>query len=210
MTMVAIETGRRERKREETRAHLLATAIRMMEEQGFEAVTVEAIAEAADVGKGTIYNYFGTKEEIIVAFFVEIERKVQAKAARRQPRQASLEAVLTAFLRYQLRLKEPYYRFVRIFFTQMFARSEQMLPYVVELQAIIDPPIVQLFTQLQERGLLRRDVAMPMLVHQFKTMHFGISASWALEGPPWRGVARVLPQQVQLLCSGFGTAKGGR
>ena len=211
MTMVEIEPNRRERKRESTRAHLLATAIRMIEEDGFEHVTVEAIAAAAEIGKGTVYNYFGTKEEIIVAFFVELERRVQAKVARWKPRQTELADILTEFLRFQLRWKQPHYRFVRIFFTQMFARPEQMMPYLIELQTIIDPPIVQLFTALQGRGLLRSDLAVPVLVHQFKTMHLGISASWALEGPPWKNVNRAMPVQVKLLCNGLDASTlGGR
>lgn len=204
MTMVIKETDRRERKKAETRAHLLRTAIRMMEEIGFDALTVEAIASEADLGKGTVYNYFGTKEEIVVAFFVELERRVQSTLARWTMRGKSLDAILISFLRYQFRLKQPHYRFVRIFFTQLFARSEQMYPYIVELQKIIDPPLVRLFESLQGRGLLRSDVAMASLVLHFKTVHFGLSANWALEGPPWRGTARTLPEQVRLLCHGIG------
>ncbi len=179
-----------------------------MEERGFDALTVEAIADAADVGKGTIYNYFQTKEDIVVAFFVDLERSVQARMGRwlagRTERPASLEAILVDFLRYQFRLKEPHYRFVRIFFAQMFARTEQMFPYIVELQTIIDPPLVQLFSALQNDGLLRPDTPMQALVLHFKTVHFGLSATWALEGPPWRGTKKTLPEQVHLFCQGMG------
>ena len=203
MTMVIHSPIRRERKKEETRARLLSTAIHLMEAQGFDNVSVEAIAIAADVGKGTIYNYFQTKEDIVVAFFVDLERQIQAKLSRWTSRHADLEHVLTSFLRYQFRLKQPHYRFVRIFFTTIFARPEQMLPYIVELQSVIDPPIVRLFESLQDRAILRRDIPMQALVLHFKTVHFGLSATWALEGPPWRGTARALPQQVKLLCSGF-------
>jgi hypothetical protein len=78
-----------------------------------------------------------------------------------------------------------------------------MYPYLVELQAIIDPPLIRLFESLQERQLLRRDVPMDLLVLNFKTMHFGLSAIWALEGPPWRGTSGALPKQVSLFCSGL-------
>jgi AcrR family transcriptional regulator len=175
MAMVMVE-DRRERKKAETRARLLQTAIRMMEEKGFDDLTVEAIAAAADVGKGTVYNYFQTKEEIVVAWFVELERRVQARLAKWSPSGQSLEQILTAFLRFQFRLKQPDYQFVRIFFTQMFARSEQVYPYIVELQKIIDPPLIRFLASLQDRELLRRDIAMESLVLHFKTVHFGLSA----------------------------------
>jgi AcrR family transcriptional regulator len=174
-----------------------------MTEQGFEDLTVEAIAVAADVGKGTIYNYFSTKEDIVVAFFVDLERSVQRKLARWTPEDASLAGILVSFLEFQFRLKRPHYKFVRIFFTQMFARPEQMYPYLVDLQSIIDVPLITLFHSLQERRLLRHDVPMDLLVLNFKTMHFGLSAVWALEGPPWKGSSAALSAQVQLFCSGL-------
>ena len=210
MTVVIKQQSLRERKKDETRSRLLRTAIRLMSKEGFDALTVEAIAQAADVGKGTIYNYFRTKEDIVVAFFVDLERRVQAKLAKwtsAGQSEESLDDILTSFLQYQFRLKRPHYKFVRIFFTQMFARSEQMYPYIVELQTIIDPPLMQLFASLQARHLLRSDVSMELLVLQFKTMHLGLSATWALEGPPWRGTSAALPAQVRLFCSGLEISK---
>jgi AcrR family transcriptional regulator len=174
-----------------------------MKEQGFDRLTVEAIATAADVGKGTIYNYFRTKEDIVVAFFVELERSVQTELSQWTAGDGSLGEILTSFIEFQFRFKRPHYEFVRIFFTQMFARPDQMFPYVVELQAIIDAPIIQLFQSLQQRRLLRSDVAMDLLVLNFKTMHFGLSAVWAFEGPPWQSSSAALPAQVQLFCSGL-------
>ena len=205
--MVTTIPSRRERKKEETRARVLSTAIKLMNERGFDALTVEAIADAADVGKGTIYNYFETKEDIVVAFFVDLERRVQNKIARLTDKHGSLEQVLISFLQHQFRLKRPHLQFVRIFFAQMFTRPEQMYPYVVELQAIIDPPLVRLFESLQKRQLLRRDVPIELIVLNFKTMHFGLSAMWALEGPPWHGTSKALPSQVSLFCSGLETIR---
>jgi len=203
MTVVIKKQTLRDRRKKETRKHLLDTAIRMMTEQGFEALTVEAIAAAADVGKGTIYNYFRTKEDIVVAFFVDLERTVQRKVAKWSSKDESLAGTLTSFLEFQFRFKRPYYPFVRIFFTQMFARPEQMYPYIVELQPIIDTPLILLFQSLQQRQLLRSDVSMDLLVLNFKTIHFGLSAIWALEGPPWKAASAALPAQVQLFCDGL-------
>lgn len=59
MTMV---NSRRDRKKIATRSQILAAAIDLFSRRGLDAVTIEEIAAAADVGKGTIYNYFATKE----------------------------------------------------------------------------------------------------------------------------------------------------
>ena len=57
--------SRRERKKSETRQRLLEAAWRLFQEWGYEHTTVAQITEAADVGKGTFFNYFETKDEIV-------------------------------------------------------------------------------------------------------------------------------------------------
>ena len=60
------ETGvtRGARRRRETRARLLNAALRLMGERGMDAVAVNEITEAADVGFGSFYNHFESKEAI--------------------------------------------------------------------------------------------------------------------------------------------------
>ena len=58
-------TGRRERKRQQTRDHLADTAWEMFEARGFEAVTMESIGHAADVATGTLYTHFPSKEHLL-------------------------------------------------------------------------------------------------------------------------------------------------
>jgi AcrR family transcriptional regulator len=59
--------SRRERKKRETRLRLMQAALRLFHEHGYDAATVEQIAAAADVAKGTFFNYFETKEAILPA-----------------------------------------------------------------------------------------------------------------------------------------------
>ncbi|MHB9855671.1 TetR family transcriptional regulator [Streptomyces krungchingensis] len=57
-------TGLRERKKEQTRQRIAAVAMRLFIERGFDAVTVNEIAEAAEVAKATLFAYFPTKESL--------------------------------------------------------------------------------------------------------------------------------------------------
>ncbi|MEU9503857.1 TetR family transcriptional regulator [Streptomyces sp. NPDC048196] len=56
--------GLRERKKAQTRQRIAAVAWRLFAERGFEAVTVNEIAEAAEVAKATLFAYFPTKESL--------------------------------------------------------------------------------------------------------------------------------------------------
>jgi AcrR family transcriptional regulator len=59
--------GRRDRKRLETRNGLAAVALELFAERGFDAVTVNDIADRADVDPSTFYRHFVTKEAVIFA-----------------------------------------------------------------------------------------------------------------------------------------------
>jgi AcrR family transcriptional regulator len=58
--------GRRERKKRQTRATIVAAAFTLFAERGFEAVTVSEIAGAADVARATLFSYFHTKDAIVL------------------------------------------------------------------------------------------------------------------------------------------------
>ena len=55
------------RRKRETRARLLDAALRLMADRGMEGVAINEITEAADVGFGSFYNHFESKEAIYAA-----------------------------------------------------------------------------------------------------------------------------------------------
>jgi AcrR family transcriptional regulator len=61
---MSIPTGRRQRKKDETRRAIAEAAMRLFLENGYENVTIAQIAEAADVSVNTVFNYFPTKEDL--------------------------------------------------------------------------------------------------------------------------------------------------
>jgi AcrR family transcriptional regulator len=76
---------RGQRRKREIRSRLLEAALRLMAEKGMEGVAINEITEAADVGFGSFYNHFESKEAIYAAlldrvfgqFGVALDRLVQ-------------------------------------------------------------------------------------------------------------------------------------
>src|SRR5215472_4056515 len=86
--------GRRERKAAETRLRLFRCALQLFAERGFPNVTVEDITEAADVGKGTFFNYFESKDHVL-GVMAEIQLgKVREALQQARAGKRSIETVL--------------------------------------------------------------------------------------------------------------------
>lgn len=71
--------GRRERNKREKRARIIAAAKTLFETKGFADTTTQEIAEAADIGTGTLFLYAKSKEELlIIVFSGDMLREVQS------------------------------------------------------------------------------------------------------------------------------------
>ncbi len=71
-------SSRLERRKEKTRQKIISTAVTLFQQQGFDATTMEQIAEEADIAKGTLYNYFPVKEAILAGY-------IQAAFGKKNP-----------------------------------------------------------------------------------------------------------------------------
>src|SRR5260370_41803988 len=62
-----VAPDRRQRRSAAIRERLFQAALQLFAEKGFAETTVEDITNAADVGKGTFFNYFPSKDHILLA-----------------------------------------------------------------------------------------------------------------------------------------------
>lgn len=56
-------------QQEQTRRHILRTAVELMSEYGYDASTMKQIARAAGIGDATIYKYFPSKEKLMLGYY---------------------------------------------------------------------------------------------------------------------------------------------
>ena len=85
--------GRRERKKLETRRALVEAAQRLALERGPDQVTVEEIADAADVSVRTFFNYFPTKEDAVVGMDPSVLDAIEAAVIDRPSGEPPLEVL---------------------------------------------------------------------------------------------------------------------
>ncbi|HEY0261142.1 MAG TPA: helix-turn-helix domain-containing protein [Lacisediminihabitans sp.] len=90
--------GLRERKRERTRAEILEVARALFLSDGYDETTMEHIAEVAEVGPSTLYRYFPTKDELVLAPIIATVGRLAGLLAER-PAAEDLDTALGNALR---------------------------------------------------------------------------------------------------------------
>ena len=192
---------RRQRRSEENRARILRAAAKLFTEHGFSNVTVEQITEAADVGKGTFFNYFPTKEHILVAMAQE-RKDLVAQAAREAQQATSVKplALRLAMNMAQANAGNP--AMVRNLLGTACA-NEVMLQHVQGVLAAARSAASEIMRRGQELGEVRRDIPHAELARMMQTVGFGTIVLWSLQPEPpdleawltqsmenfWRGIA---------------------
>lgn len=86
-----------ERKRLAVQRELTAIALRLFLEEGYEATTVERIAEEAAISRRTFFRYFGSKEDLVVGKWDLIGRDIVERLASRPPQEGGWVALRRAF-----------------------------------------------------------------------------------------------------------------
>ncbi|GJG86762.1 TetR family transcriptional regulator [Gemmatimonadetes bacterium T265] len=93
----------RARKRDRVREQLTEAAFTLFLRDGYDATTVDAIAAAAEVSRRTFFRYFGTKEDVLLAW-VELRdgalRAALAERPRGEPPLATVRAALAPLVAY--------------------------------------------------------------------------------------------------------------
>lgn len=199
MTVVSL----RERKKASTRERILTVACELFARRGIAAVTVEEIAADAEVGKGTVYNYFAAKEDIVVAFLIELDRDALETMALLPGDGMNPAEALDMAAWSLLEHKANYREFVRAFFARSFA-PDNFAHETQAFQAELDTALGALFDRLMREGRGNPpSMSHDEFVMSFKTMHFGISAIWTFEGPPFATARALCRRHMALLAKGL-------
>lgn len=98
--------GLRERKKRQTRQRIAEVAVGLFVERGFDRVTIAEVAAAAEVSVNTLYNYFQSKEDLVLPPEKASPHRLADIVREREVGQSAARAVL-ARLRAEVRRRDP-------------------------------------------------------------------------------------------------------
>ncbi len=148
----------REQKKKITKKAILNAAIQLFGENGFENTSIEELAKAAGVGKGTVYSYFATKRDILYAFCEdELEYIHEQMASKTNQDAPILEQMLTIFMaEFQYITKNP--EFGRLFIREMVFPNPTFLQGHQDKNTEYFEMIFPIIIRAQERGEIRSEL----------------------------------------------------
>jgi AcrR family transcriptional regulator len=145
---------RRERLKHERAERILEAAAAVFARKGFHQATIREIAELADVGEGTIYNYFTDKRDLLVAMTRHVIAQ-SATTALAQLQTDDEQALLTAILAERFEFARKNFDFIRALITEVWTDEAFRRQY---LSQVLTPLLNQLEIYLRahiESGRLR-------------------------------------------------------
>src|SRR5579863_10740 len=173
--------SRRERRSAELRERLFRSALNLFAKKGYAETTVEDITEAADVGKGTFFNYFRSKEHILMAFGEMQLGKLEAIVRDAQQSDLPMREVLRTLV---FRMTEEPIRNPAIVRALLQANLSSV-PVRKEMRRIHDRNRVllgQLIRHGQQRGEIRADFPAEEIAQVWRQTIFGTLLFWSLAG----------------------------
>ena len=190
-----MKQGRREMNKLQCRNRILKMSRRLFTAKGYENTTIEDVAEAAEISKATLYNYFSSKEDLlqgIAAAALEEIRQMVRDGLREEPDglakiRCVMETLVADSARYITLTR-------RIFFLNVSPDSE-----LHEARAELLEILGQLGREAQDQGRLRRDLPPEDLVDIFLGVYLLTQFGWedmerCTEDERRRRVGRVLDQ----------------
>ncbi len=96
--------GKRELQKKNRREEILTAAIDLFTRKGFDLTTVEDITRAANIAKGTFYNFFQKKEDVLLYFldteFSKSSEEIQRKMPRLSTISEKVELLIATYIKH--------------------------------------------------------------------------------------------------------------
>jgi AcrR family transcriptional regulator len=168
----------REAKKRKTKKAILSAAVELFSKNGFEKTSIAQLAKTAGVGKGTVYSYFKTKQDILQAFCDDelefIHEQLTSKTHRDAPFLAQLLTIFMAECEYVPRNPE----FGRLYMQEIVFPRKAIIENKNEQENKYFEMIFPILTRAQDRGEIRKELQLDHLCGHFFALFLLLLHAW--------------------------------
>src|SRR5947207_5720037 len=177
----ASTSDRRRRRSAAIRERLFRASLELFAQKGFAETTVEDITEAADVGKGTFFNYFPSKDHILLAFgemqLGKLEAAIELAGLTGEPMPDFLRGLGARMT--QEPVRNP--AIIRALL-QAYLSTTPVREAILDLQKRVLALHTEMIRLGQEQGEIRNDIPAEEIAYVFRQTIFGTLLIWSLYG----------------------------
>lgn len=174
-------SDRRQRRSAEIRERLFRAALALFAHKGFAETTVEHITEAADVGKGTFFNYFPSKDHILIAFGEMQLGKLEAAVAEARRTNEPIPQFLRSLVDRMTQEPTRNPEIIRAIL-QAYLSTTPVREVMLDLQKRVQAIHTELVRLGQQQGEIRKDLPPEEIAYVFRQTIFGTLLIWSLYG----------------------------
>lgn len=150
--------NRKEREKQFRKQEIINAALEIFSKKGYKATTLDEIAEKSEFGKGTIYNYFSSKEEIYTEIIISTINQHQLMISEIDNNTETLkefiEELLASLIRFSYNNKES-------FLLLLFTEIHQSFTASTEISKIMDnnkKRMTNYFVQKAETAIKKKEI----------------------------------------------------
>ncbi len=199
-------TGLREQKKAQTRAAITTEAGRLFTTQGFQATTMDEIATAAGVSPATLYNYFGTKNSVLLAHIeTTVGDMIEAgSAVLADPPEDVVEAVQSLMAVVMDHFTALDRELLREVFAAGFGPSSDVLPELIRLDLLVADQLGQLLQRFDSpRGLAPEIEVDEAVVTIYSAMATQLVMYVSMEEMTVAAAQRAVARQIEIMFLGL-------
>jgi AcrR family transcriptional regulator len=196
--------GRRERRRRELRLRIFEVSRELFLEQGFEATTVEQIAERSDIVPATFFNHFRSKAGVLALMTSEVADALSLTVEQHLGRPGTIRQRVIGLAEdaaSQIQATQMIARDVMLTLVRSEGRPENSSPY---LQRVYQP-----LCEVLEEGQAQGEISStedPMFLAEMVLGGLNIALTNWLADPNYP-IAERLPRAAAFLCDAMGAEK---
>jgi AcrR family transcriptional regulator len=190
-------SDRRARRRQEVRDRVYGAAVELFIERGFDATTMDDIADRADVARATVFNYFQRKSAFLDEWSALRRQKALAGVRRRHLTDHPLPEIMARYMIELARLS-----------TRTRVETVALMGAAIHTTNVFGNPnlaqeMARFIASAQAAGEVRAEVEAEMAGTLVATGYFAILSQWIAADPaPFNLESRLL-KMVDIICSGL-------
>lgn len=171
-----------------TKKKILMTGIRLINDKGFEHVSVEEIAKSADVSVGTFYYYYPSKKDLITSMPWKIDAYFEKEVVDKLDAASCVGNIKLFFYHYAKHTQDNGWAVIKTLFTTESALN-------ISEDRFLQMVLLELLQSGQESGEISTEIPHKQMMRYLLIVARGVALDWAMS----QGESDIFGEMEQLI-----------